>query len=172
MKRVLVIGSGGSGKSVLARRLAGRTGLPLIHLDTLYWRPGWEETPKDEWEATVREFVDADRWIMDGNYGGTLDIRLAAADTVILLDLPRLTCLRRVVRRRFQFHGRSRPDVAGGCTERLNLAFLYWIWSYPKARRPKLLNKLESLGRDKNVIILRSPAEVERFLASASAPAA
>lgn len=106
------------------------------------------------------------------HYGGTLDIRLAAADTVILLDLPRLTCLRRVVRRRFQFHGRSRPDLAECCPERLDWAFLRWIWSYPKVRRPKLLKRLERLGRDRDVIILRSTAEVEQFLASVSGPAA
>src|SRR4051812_22129729 len=72
MRRVLVIGSGGAGKSTFARSLAERLGLPLIHLDALYWRPGWVETPKEEWAREVRRLLSADRWVMDGNYGGTL----------------------------------------------------------------------------------------------------
>lgn len=169
MKRVLVVGPGGSGKSTLARRLAARTGLPLIHLDTLYWRPGWEAPAKDEWERTVRELVRRDAWIIDGNYGATLDPRLDAADTVIFLDLPRRTCLRRIVQRRLRFRGRSRPDMAEGCPEQLTWAFLRWVWTFPKERRPILLRKLEGVAGEKDVITLRSPADVERFLASVDA---
>src|SRR5437879_8580011 len=82
MKRVLVIGSGGTGKTTVARRLAQRTGLPLIHLDLLYWRPGWQPTPGEEWHETVRRLVAGESWIIDGNYGVTLDLRVAACDTV------------------------------------------------------------------------------------------
>lgn len=166
MKRVLVIGSGGAGKSTFARRVAERTGLPLIHLDALYWRAGWQETPKQEWAETVEQLVRQDAWVMDGNYGGTLDRRLEAADTVIFLDLPRWICLHRVVKRRIRFHGRSRPDMAEGCSEQLSWEFLRWIWSYPKDRRPKLLSKLEEHARGRNMVILRSPSAVERFLES------
>ena len=172
MKRVFVIGSGGAGKSTLARRLAHRTGLPLVHLDALYWRAGWQETPKQEWAHTVEELVQRDAWVMDGNYGGTLDRRLEAADTVIFLDLSRWICLHRAVRRRIQFHGRSRPDVAEGCAEQLNREFLRWIWNYPREKRPTLLGRLADLAREKNIVVLRSPAEVERFVASVPSYAA
>jgi adenylate kinase family enzyme len=172
MKRVLVIGSGGSGKSTLARRLADRTGLPLVHLDALYWRAGWQETPKQEWAQTVEQIIQQNAWVMDGNYGGTLERRLEAADTVIFLDLSRWICLGRVVKRRIQFHGRSRPDMAEGCSEQLNWEFLRWIWSYPKEKRPRLLKKLEDVAREKDVVILRSPEEVEQFLASLPSHAA
>lgn len=104
--------------------------------------------------------------MLDGNYGGTLDRRLEPADTVIFLDLSRWICLRRAVKRRLRFHGRSRPDMAAGCPERLNWEFLRWIWNYPRENRPSLLGKLDRLASDKKVVTLRSPVEVERFLAS------
>src|SRR2546430_13840192 len=88
MKRVLVIGSGGTGKTTVARRLAQRTGLPLIHLDLLYWRPGWQPTPGEEWHETVRRLVVGERWIMDGNYGGALALPVVASETVVFLPPP------------------------------------------------------------------------------------
>ena len=78
LRRVLVIGPGGAGKSTFAARLAQRTGLPLIHLDQHYWRAGWVEPSNDEWLAKVDELVASERWIMDGNFGGTMERRLAA----------------------------------------------------------------------------------------------
>src|SRR5688572_22342824 len=111
MERVLVIGSGGAGKSTFAKRLAERLGLPLVHLDAIYWRDGWIETPKEEWRGIVARLIGEPRWVMDGNYGGTMDMRLAAADTVIFLDMPRVVCLWRVVKRYFQFRGHAHPGT-------------------------------------------------------------
>jgi adenylate kinase family enzyme len=167
MRRVLVIGSGGSGKTTLARRLAHRTGIPVIHLDSHYWRPGWESTPPDQWKAKVQELLARDAWIMDGNYGGTLESRLLACDTVVFLDLPRLLCLWRVLGRRLRALGGIRPELPAGCPERLSWEFLAWIWTYPARRRGAILRRLAELGREKRVIILRSRAEVEAFLAGA-----
>lgn len=107
MRRVLVIGSGGAGKTTLARRIAARTGLPPIHLDALFWKPGWVPTPEPGWDAVVAELVTRDAWVMDGNYGRTLPQRLAAADTVIFLDYPRLRCIWRALRRSIRHHGRE-----------------------------------------------------------------
>src|SRR4051794_905502 len=111
MRRVLVIGSGGAGKTTLARRLAERTGLPLVHLDMLYWHAGWVPTGEPEWDRIIEELVSRDAWVMDGNYGRTLDRRLAACDTVIFLDLPRLVCLWRVIKRRWQYAGANRYSL-------------------------------------------------------------
>jgi len=166
MRRVLVIGSGGAGKSTFAARLAERTGLPLIHLDALYWRPGWVEPAKEEWTRRVAQLVADDRWIMDGNYGGTLESRLAACDTVVFLDLPRALCLRRVIGRRIRFRGRARPDMAPGCPEQLSWEFLHWIWSYPATRRPGILRRLAGLRPDQRAVVLQSVSEVARFLDS------
>jgi adenylate kinase family enzyme len=168
MRRILVLGSGGAGKSTFAARLAERTGLPLIHLDACYWQPGWVETPGEAWRERVEQLVGEDAWIMDGNYGGTLERRLAAADTVIFLDLPRLVCLARVVRRWIRFRGRSRPDMSAGCPERLSWEFLRWIWTYPAERRPRILQQLAELRPDQRAIVLRSAAETEAFLVSSS----
>ncbi|PTL80863.1 DNA topology modulation protein [Vitiosangium sp. GDMCC 1.1324] len=164
MKKVLVIGSGGAGKSTFAARLTAKTGLPLVHLDSVYWRPGWEETPKDEWRRTVERLVAGEAWLMDGNFGGTLELRLAACDTVVFLDLPRTLCLWRVLMRRLRYLGRARPDMSPGCPERLTWKFLHWIWTYPRLRRPEILARLDALRGEKNVVVLRSQREVEEFL--------
>lgn len=166
LQRILVIGSGGAGKSTLARRLGERLVLPVIHLDACYWRAGWVETPKDEWGATVATLAAEPRWVMDGNYGGTLEPRVRAADTIVFLDLPRVLCAWRVLRRWRTYHGRTRPDMADGCPEQMSLEFLQWIWTYPATRRPGVLRLLESVRDEKRVVHLRSTHEVETFLAS------
>jgi adenylate kinase family enzyme len=165
MRRVIVVGSGGSGKSTLAARLGEATGLPVHHLDALYWRPGWVATPLEEWKEAVAALAAEPVWIMDGNYGGTMDARLAACDTAIFLDLPRTVCLARVIRRSLRYRGRSRPDMAPGCPEQVTGEFLRWIWRYPIDRRPSVLRKLEAVAHEKRVVHLRSSREVERFLA-------
>ncbi len=165
LRRVLVIGSGGAGKTTLAARIAEATGLPLVHLDALYWHPGWVPTAPDAWRAVVAELVARPAWVMDGNYGGTLNARLAAADTIVFLDWPRIGCLWRVVKRRLRYRGRRRPSMAPGCPERLSLDFLRWIWEYPARRRPGILARIHALEGGKRVEVLRNRADVEAFVA-------
>ena len=164
MRRILVIGSGGAGKSTLARCVSERLGLPLLHLDRMYWRPGWIATPKEEWRQTVESAIAAETWIMDGNYGGTMDIRIRAADTIIFLDLPRLLCLWRIVRRQVQWRGRSRPDMTPGCPERLTAQFVGWVWNYPRRRRGEVLRLLNALADGKRVVVLSSRRSVNEFV--------
>lgn len=166
MKRILVIGAGGSGKTTLARRLAERTGLPLVHLDALYWRPGWEPTPPDEWRATIQTIVGREQWIIDGTYGGTLAARLEACDTAVFLDVPRLVCLWRVLKRQVRHLGRVRPELAPGCRERLSWEFLAWIWTYPSRQRNDILRRLRALEGRTRVANLHSSAAVDQFLAT------
>ncbi|MEH2308218.1 DNA topology modulation protein [Nostoc sp.] len=164
MKKILIIGSGGAGKSTLAHELGTILGLQVIHLDAWYWNPGWVETPKAKWQSIIQDLTLRESWIMDGNYGGTLDIRLSVADTVIFLDFSRILCLSRVIKRRFMYAGQSRPDMASDCPERLNWEFLKYIWSYPITRRPIILEKLNQLTPNQQVIILHKPKEVREFL--------
>ena len=169
MRRILVIGSGGAGKSTFAGRLGERLGLAVIHLDSHYWRPGWVEPPKGEWLEMVEGLLGRESWVMDGNYSGTLGHRLKACDTVIFLDLPRTVCLWRVLKRLLLHWRRRRPDVAEGCLETFSLEFLSWVWNYPERSRPKVLRVLVEHAGGKKIVRLRSRAEVEKFLARVGA---
>jgi adenylate kinase family enzyme len=164
MQRVAIIGSGGSGKSTLAVQLGRALNLPVHHLDRLYWKPGWKATPNDEWQALVRRLCEESAWIMDGNFGGTIDLRLSACDAVIFLDLPTRVCLWGAIRRLITYHGRSRPDMTEGCHEKLDLDYFWWILTYRIRRRPKIMRKLHSLGREKRVLILGTRKATGNFL--------
>lgn len=164
MQRVLIIGSGGAGKSTLAKVLAQRTGLPLIHLDRHYWRPGWVETPREEWHAHLRSLLAGERWIMDGNYSGSLELRLPYADTVVFLTFPRWLCIWRAIKRYVQYRNRLRDDMGEGCPERLGWEFLVFLWRYPADGVPKVMERLAK-HPDKQLHVLRSPREVAEFLA-------
>ncbi|MEL6971000.1 MAG: adenylate kinase, partial [Bacteroidota bacterium] len=111
MQRVMIIGCCGAGKSTVARRLHDLTDLPLQHLDQHYWLPNWQEPDKASWQAKVQALSDQPQWIIDGNYGGTLDIRLQRADTVIYLDYATPKCLWRITKRIWRYHGQVRPDM-------------------------------------------------------------
>lgn len=136
MRRVVVIGSGGAGKSTFAAGLGRRAGLPVVHLDAVFWRPGWVPTPADEWRAAVAALVARPAWVLDGNYGGTLALRLVACDTAVFLDLPRRACLARVLGRWWRHRGCARPDMCPGCPGRTSGEFLWWVWTHPAERRP------------------------------------
>ena len=169
---MVVIGSGGAGKSVFSRDLGQRTGLPVIHLDVEFWRPGWVPMDDEPWAARVHELVAADRWIIDGNYGGTMAIRFKRADTVVFLDLPRVVCLLSAVRRSIRYRRAARPDMTEGNRERLDLAFLAWIWNYPRTRRPGIVRQLDALPPTVNVVRLSSRAAMRNFLNALPAPEA
>ena len=135
--RVMIVGNGGAGKSTLGTQLGRRTGLPVVHLAALYWQPGWVEPPREEWRVLQRDALAGADWIADGNYGGTMEERLAPADVIVLLDYSRWTCLLGVMKRFWRYRNRVRPDIGRGCPERLDFEFLRYIWSYPAKHRPR-----------------------------------
>ena len=163
----MIIGCGGSGKTTIAARLGERLSLPVHHLDRMFWRPCWIETPHDEWRTIQERICRQAEWVIDGNYGATMDIRLIACDTVIFLDLPSLTCLFGAVKRFLRFWGHARPDMAEGCSERLSWDYLKWIWTYRKTRRPLILSRLQNLKDAKRIVILTSRRAIRCFLENA-----
>ena len=163
MKKVLVIGSGGAGKSTFSRRLGALTGIKVFHLDKLYWQPNWTEPSKEEWRETVEKLLVKDEWILDGNFGGTADLRIEKCDTVILLDLPRMVCIYRVLKRRLKYRNTNRPDMTEGCDEKIDFEFLKWIWDYPKINKPRVEERMEKFASEKTIICLKSQTEVKSF---------
>jgi adenylate kinase family enzyme len=164
MERVLVIGCSGAGKSVFARRFSERTGLPLIHLDQEFWQPGWMPTAPEAWRRRVAALAAEPRWIMDGQFGGSIGLRLKHADTVFFLDMPRWLCLMRVFRRTVRHFGRTRPDMTPGCPEHIDREFLKYIWNFEREHRPRLHASL--VGFPGRVIVLQRPSAAKAFLAS------
>ena len=163
MKRVLIIGCSGAGKSTLARKLGEKTGLPVVHLDALFWKPGWVESEREAFDAGVLAELEKSAWIMDGNYARTLPMRLEKCDTVIYLDFPRLLCIFGVLKRVLTTYGTVRPDMPEGCPERFDWEFLKWVWNFNRNNREKTYGQLEKLPADK-VIILKNRREVRKFL--------
>lgn len=169
MRRVLILGCSGSGKSTLARRLGEITGLPVIHLDAEFWKPGWVETPDGEFAARVESLAAGERWIMDGFHRVCLEPRLRAADTIVFFDLPRRTCLFRVAMRRRRHRGRTRSDMTPGCPEKIDLEFLRYIWTFNRDVRPAVLEAIRAHAAGRAVHLLRGDADAEHFLAGARA---
>ena len=163
MKKIVVIGSGGSGKSRFSQELGEITGLPVVHLDKLFWRPNWTRTPEEEWLEIVRREIASPEWIMDGNFGGTREMRMREADTIIMLDLPRWLCMYRILKRTLLYRTETRPDMAEGCEERFDWEFIVWVWHYPSRSRERAIAEIESLN-NKDVFVLKSRKEIEQFL--------
>lgn len=163
----MILGPVGAGKSTLATALSRRTGLPVVHLDLMFWRSGWTPAPQGEARRELAEAVTGERWILDGNFlagGDGWDARFERADTVIFLDVPRTTCLWRVLKRVARERRRERPDLPEGCAEGVGLSVLRWIWSYPKTDRPRVLAILERLDGRADVHHLCTAADVRRLL--------
>lgn len=160
----MVIGSGGAGKSTLSKELSKKLNIPVYHLDYFLWRPNWQGVPREEQIPIQHDLISKEEWIIDCNYGGTIDIRLNAADTIIYLDIHRMICVYRVLKRMLKYRNKQRPDMAEGCEEKLDLEFLKWVWNYPKTKRHETINKLNQLKKDKTIIKLRSLREINHFL--------
>lgn len=158
MKRVIVIGCPGSGKSTFARALAEQTGLPLRYLDMMYWNPDRTTVPKEVFRERLAAALREDAWIIDGNYASTMELRLAACDTVFFLDYPLETCIEGVRQRK----GKARPDMPwveyGEDAE-----FISFIERYRTESRPQVMELL-SRYPEKNVVIFRSREEGNAFL--------
>ena len=161
MKRIMVIGCGGAGKSTLSRKLGKITGLPVVHLDQIWWSPGnWQHITREEFDLRLEAEVEKDTWILDGNFNRTLETRLERCDTVVYLDYPRLVCLKNWLSRVIRNWGTAREDMAPGCAEWFDPEMAQWIWNFNKNNRNRyydLLSRCENV----KVIILRSRKEAD-----------
>ena len=172
MQRIIIIGCSGSGKSTLARELGRRLGLPVTHLDRLHWQPGWQPHPDlAAFAAQIRAISEGERWIIDGGYTtDNLEVRLARADTYILMDFPTWLCLCRVVWRAIKYFGQIRPDMAPGCPEgRLDLEFLNYTRRYKRHILPRREAEIAQHFRGR-LIRLKSVRDVDEFVRSIPEP--
>lgn len=165
MERIMIIGCGGAGKSTLARQLGEKLDLPVVHLDKLFWKPGWVEMPKDEFDAILREEMAEEKWIMDGNFNRTLPERIKRCDMVIYLDFSRFACLCGVFKRILTTYGKIRPDMGEGCPERIDFEFLKWVWNFNKNKREGNYRLLNDATHAKT-IVLKNRRMVKKFLNS------
>lgn len=160
-----VIGRGGAGKSALASELSSRTGIPVVHLDPIFWDAGWRPVPYDEPRSRLERELEGDEWIVDGNFLDAGDSRFRRVDTVAWLDPPRLLCVWRVLRRRVRDRGRARPDLPAGAHESFDWEFLRWIWRYDETDRAGVLELLNGIEQEHDVWHLRTTdGAVERIL--------
>lgn len=163
--RVLVIGCSGSGKSTLSRALAARLGLRHISMDRdVFWLPGWKERPHDEAYARIAALIEEERWVMDGTSPGSLPLRLPRTGLVIWLRLPRWVALRSALLRWMRYAGRTRPDMAPGCPEKIDFEFLHYIWTFERLASPKIDRMLKEHGNNVPLLTLRSHAEMDELL--------
>jgi adenylate kinase family enzyme len=161
-KRILVLGPSGSGKTTFSTRLGRILDIETIHLDACFWKSGWIATPQSEWRANVAALIRKESWIMDGLYESTLDLRIPAADSMIVVERARLVCLWRVLKRKATIDDRNRPDAPPG--QKVDRDFLRYVWRYPAVSRPFLFDCIRRYGRDKALIQLGGSNDIRRLL--------
>ena len=159
MKKIMIIGCPGSDKSTFSRALHEKTGIPLYHLDRMFWNADRTTVEKHVFMERLKNAMEQDEWIIDGNYGSTIELRLAACDTVFFLDYPVEVCLQGIRQRR----GKPRSDMPWFETEEEDAEFISFIKSYNSESRPQVMELLEKYAH-KNIHIFRSRAEKDAFL--------
>lgn len=159
MKRAMIIGCPGAGKSTFARKLRRASGLPLYYLDRLWHRPDRTTISKEDFDARLAGIVRKDRWIIDGNYRRTLELRLAACDTVFFMDLPLEVCLAGAEAR----VGKAHEDLPW-VEQELDGEFRQWILDFPKDELPRIYTLLEQYREGREIVIFRSREETDEYL--------
>jgi len=167
-RRIMIMGPPGSGKSTLARQLGDALSLPVAHLDALHHAPGWLPRPRADFYADVARVVAQPCWVIDGNYTSASAGRLARADLVVLLDLPRHITMTRLLKRIARGYGRVRPDSAPGCPERLDWSFLGYAWTWRRAIRPRILAAIA--GYEPKTRTFSDQCSVDRFATALLTP--
>jgi adenylate kinase family enzyme len=170
MRRVLVMGCAGSGKTTFARKLADKLGLPFVSIDRIFWQPGWREPAREDFAARMTLEAAKPAWVMDGNYTShaAAELRRVRADTIIWFDLPRRVCVLGIIRRSVMSYGRVRSEMAPGCPEKFDLAFYRFVWTYGAAHRPRLLAYVSALRDNQRLVTFTTRKQAAEFLSRAS----
>ncbi len=158
-KRILIIGCGGAGKSTLAQKIGKAFSIPVIHLDKLYWLPGWVHRTNEDFECLLEIELKKSAWIIDGNYQRTFAERLLYADFCIFLDIDTEICLKSAYARAEEYHGRTRPDMTEGCEEIVRPDFEDWIRHYQENARPEMMRILEKSKVPYQIFTTRQESE-------------
>ena len=166
MSRIAIIGCCGAGKSIFSIRLQELTQLPLYHLDQIFWKPGWVQEDSEIFENKLQEWIKREQWIIDGNFTRTVSPRFEAADTVFFFDFPIWLCLFRAIKRVITTSGHVRSDMADGCPEHFDFAFLCYIARFRKETRPRVMQALEDHGQHCKIIVFKGPRDVKEWLAN------
>ena len=163
MKRILLIGSMGSGKTTLAIKLSQLLAIPVVHLDKLYWKDNWERVDRQEFDRSLKQELEKEKWIIDGNFIRTMPERLKYCDTVIFLDYGKLLCTYGVLKRVFFNYGKSRFDMGGNCPERIDMKFIKDVWNFQRENHNKIMNYLGNI-EGANIVILKNRKESNEYI--------
>jgi adenylate kinase family enzyme len=169
MKRVMIVGQPGAGKTWLARELGRRTGLPVHHMDMIHWKPGWVERDRAGKQAMARRVEESESWIFEGGLSATMPNRLVRADTVILLDVPFVVRVWRVFVRTIRDYGQTRPDLPENCPERFDREFWGFIWRTRVTARQRNRSLIRTAAPKTVVHVIQSRRDVAEFLQSLDA---
>ncbi|HEX8047830.1 AAA family ATPase [Rhizobium sp.] len=170
--RVLVMGCSGGGKTTLSQKICARLDLPYVSMDReFFWLPGWVKRDKAEERALIAAKVAEARWLIDGTAPSSFDLRLPRTELVLWVRMPRWLCMWGALSRAVQWLGRSRPDMAPGCRERIDGEFLRYIWDWERKFAPKVLAGLAQHGSHVPVFQLKSRGEMRQLLDLLGRPA-
>ncbi len=164
--KISVLGYSGAGKSTLARNLGELYGAPVLHLDMVQFKPNWEERERFEKEKIVADFLDANpSWVIDGTYSGLhFSRRLEESDLIVMLLFNRFTCFKRVLSRYRKFKGKTRPDMADGCAEKLDLEFAKWVLLDGRTQKKRAKFKRAALMFPEKTVVIRNQRQLNKLL--------
>ncbi|MFO7637211.1 MAG: AAA family ATPase [Clostridia bacterium] len=162
--RIMVIGSGGAGKSTFSKALGDILQHPVYHLDAFFWKEGWVPTPDGEWDDFISELARKDRWIIDGNYRRTYGLRMKQANAIIFLDMHPMIATIRVVKRWVRYKGKARPDMNPGCPEKIDREFIRWVWTFRKRNRDHIMCTLREHSSGTRIVVIRNPGQARKWL--------
>ncbi len=161
MKRILVTGNIGSGKTTLCKKLSSMLGISAYHFDQVAWQANWKRPTPEQREAKTRQLMEKTEWVIDGVSKELME----RADTIIFLDFPRVVCAWRTLKRNILCRFGTRPEMPANCPDYKHLSFIIRIiWCFPRKQNPWILEAMEKMKHQKNVVHIRTNEELSVFM--------